>query len=349
MVSGFLGAGKTTMVNHLLRSRSGARIGVVVNDFGDVSIDALLVAGAVDGAVRLGNGCICCTADADTLGEVLGGLVAPAAGLDAVLVETSGLAEPAAVARMVIATADPRIGYGGLVYLVDAENLDALRPDNPEIDRHIALADLLVVNKVDRVDARTRDRVLDGVRALNPTAAVVATVDGAVDPGLLLDIPDDRDTGPRQLELADLLVAGDDETGHDDHHHAHTRYESLSVTADRPLHPRRLAAFLERPPAGVYRIKGVVELAGADRHRLVVHAVGGLLDVTTAPGRRASAQRSVRQSDLVAIGAGMDAPTVRATLQELETRTDETVDAQAALGVTRHLRTPTPRRAGAQT
>ncbi|MEH3155500.1 MAG: GTP-binding protein [Gordonia paraffinivorans] len=327
VLSGFLGAGKTTMLNHLLRS--GARIGVVVNDFGAVSVDALLVAGSVDGAVRLGNGCICCTADADTLGDVLAGLVSPSTELDAIVVETSGLAEPVAVVRMITGSSDPRIGYGGLVYVVDAENVDALRPDHPEIDRHVAVADLVAISKVDRVDDARRRSVLADVRATNPTAAVTEIVDGRIDPALLLDVPDRRDDGPRQLELADLL-AGDhhDDTDHADH--AHARYASVALTADGPLHPRRLAALLERPPTGAYRIKGVVRIPGR-AGSLVVHAVGGFVDVARHRGRAST-------GDLVVIGAGMDTEEVRAVLDDLPIRDDETVDARADIAVTRHLR-----------
>ncbi|MGZ8176572.1 CobW family GTP-binding protein [Williamsia sp. SKLECPSW1] len=333
VLSGFLGAGKTTMVNHLLRSGSRARIGVVVNDFGAVSVDALLVAGSVDGAVRLGNGCICCTADADTLGEVLAGLVSPSSALDAIVVETSGLAEPVAVVRMITASADPRIAYGGLVYVVDAENIDAIRPDHPEIDRHVAVADLVAISKVDRVDDARREAVVAHVRSLNPTAAVTQVVDGRVDPALLLDIPDERvDSGPRQLELADLLVADDGCHDHD-HRHAHDRYESLALVDARPLHPRRLAALLERPPSGAYRIKGVVRLGGpGHRAPIVVHAVGGFVDAT--PHRGAAGA-----GELVVIGAGMDVDAVRSVLDDLPVRDDETVDARAAIAVTRHLRT----------
>lgn len=325
VLSGFLGAGKTTMVNHLLRS--GARIGVVVNDFGAVSVDALLVAGSVDGTVRLGNGCICCTADEDTLGDVLAGLVSPSAALDAIVVETSGLAEPVAVVRMITGSADPRIGYGGLVYVVDAENVDALRPDHPEIDRHVAVADLVAISKTDRVDEARRQAVLADVRATNPTAAMTEVVDGRLDPALLLDVPDRRDDGPRQLELADLLA----EDTHDDHaDHAHARYASVALAATGPLHPRRLAAFLERPPTGTYRVKGVVRLPGRGEP-VVVHAVGGFVDVTRHRGRASG-------GDLVVIGAGMDTGVVRDALEDLPVRDDESLDPHAEIAVTRHLR-----------
>ncbi len=326
VVAGFLGAGKTTLLNHVLRTADGRRIGVVVNDFGAVSIDALLVAGAVDGAVTLGNGCICCTVDADSLETVLAGLVAPTAGLDAVVIEASGLAEPTTLVRMVTAAAGPRIAYGGLIYLVDAEHIEQTRARHPEIDRHIAIADLVLVNKSDRVAAEVLAGVRTSLRQLNPTAAFHVTDHAAVDAAMLFD-PVERaaDTGPRQLELADLL----DDTAHD-HGHLHDGYQSVALTVDDPLDPRRLAVFLERPPAGTYRVKGVThfDVAG-HRGAFSVHAVGGHVTVADMPADHP------RSTDLIVIGSGLDVDAVRRDLAAV-VRGDDPVDRQSMLAVTRY-------------
>ncbi|MGU3293692.1 CobW family GTP-binding protein [Williamsia sp. M5A3_1d] len=336
VVAGFLGAGKTTLLNHVLRTAAGRRIGVVVNDFGAVSIDALLVAGAVDGAVTLGNGCICCTVDADSLESVLAGLVAPSAGLDAVVIEASGLAEPTTLVRMVTAAAGPRITYGGLIYLVDAEHIEQTRSRHPEIDRHIAIADLVLVNKSDRVTPEVLADVTASLRDLNPTGALHVTDHSAVDTALLFD-PVERaaDTGPRQLELADLLDehAGEHDGGADtphDHHHLHDGYQSVALTVDDPLDPRRLAVFLERPPAGTYRVKGVThfDVAG-HRGAFSVHAVGGHVTVADMPADHP------RSTDLIVIGSGLDAEAVHRELATL-VRGDESVDRQSMLAVTRY-------------
>ena len=335
VLSGFLGAGKTTVLNHLLRSGSGLRIGVVVNDFGAVSIDALLVSGAVDGAVTLGNGCICCTTDADSLESVMGELVKPAAGLDVVVIEASGLAEPAALIRMVTAARADRIRYGGLVYLVDAEQFDDTRARHPQIDHHVALADLVLVNKTDRVPAERAVSVQDTVRACNASAAVLSTTHGLLDPAMLVDLPETvADDGPRQLELADLLA--EEHAGHahdhDDHSHLHDGYQSVDFATDVPLHPRALAAVLERPPIGVYRIKGVVSFdAPGHRGRYVVHGVGGHISVTAT---RWGADESPT-TRLMVIGAGLDVDEVRAAL-EGAVAGDRPTDRQSMLAITRY-------------
>ena len=121
VVAGFLGAGKTTLLNHLLRARHGRRVGVVVNDFGSVGIDAMTVAAQVDAMVSLGNGCLCCAVDTASFDEMLGRLAAPRHRLDAVVVEASGLAEPRELVRQVLSTSAPGVTYGGLVLVVDVQ------------------------------------------------------------------------------------------------------------------------------------------------------------------------------------------------------------------------------------
>ncbi|WP_030560058.1 GTP-binding protein, partial [Streptomyces exfoliatus] len=106
-------AGKTTLLNHLLRNRAGNRIGVVVNDFGAIEIDAMTVAGQVGSTVSLGNGCLCCAVDASELDDYLATLTRPAARLDVIVIEASGLAEPRELVRMLLASDNPRVRYGG--------------------------------------------------------------------------------------------------------------------------------------------------------------------------------------------------------------------------------------------
>lgn len=154
VLAGFLGSGKTTLLNHLLHHGGGTRIGAIVNDFGSIEIDAMAVAGQLgDSSVSLGNGCLCCAVDASELDEYLDRLTRPSGrnGIDVIVIEASGLAEPQELVRMVLASENPRIVYGGLVEVVDAVEFDTTREQHPELDRHLAIADLVVVNKADRV------------------------------------------------------------------------------------------------------------------------------------------------------------------------------------------------------
>lgn len=165
VLAGFLGSGKTTLLNHLLHRGGGSRIGAVVNDFGAIEIDAMAVAGALgDSTVSLGNGCLCCAVDVGELDQYMDRLAQPSARIDVIVIEASGLAEPQELVRMVLASELPGIVYGGLVEVVDAAEFAGTREKHPEIDRHLALADLVVVNKIDRAD--DAGRVLAVVREL---------------------------------------------------------------------------------------------------------------------------------------------------------------------------------------
>jgi G3E family GTPase len=350
VLAGFLGSGKTTLLNHLLHRSGGSRIGAVVNDFGAIEIDAMAVAGALgDSTVSLGNGCLCCAVDASELDVYLDRLARPETGIDVIVIEASGLAEPQELVRMLLASENPRVVYGGLVEVVDAAEFDETRAKHPEIDRHLALADLVVVNKLDRTpDAES---VLGLVRTLTDRAAVVPATYGRIDPEFLFDCrPSEERIG--QLSFDDLHDDLSDDS-HDDPHadghedvpgaahghagHLHTAYDSLSFVSDRPLDPRRLMRFLDSRPEGLYRIKGYVDFGAHDpRNRYAVHAVGRFLRFY--PERWAS--DAERLTQLVLIGSGIDAPLLGKELEACRDDAPHTADEHGMWGVLRYVRDP---------
>jgi G3E family GTPase len=309
IVAGFLGSGKTTLLNHLLRARHGARIGVVVNDFGRVNIDALAVAGQVDSMISLGNGCLCCAVDASDIDGLLARLTRPAARIDVIVIEASGLAEPREMIRMVLASDNPRIAYGGLVEVVDGAEFESTRARHPELARHLGLADLVVLNKTDRLDEDGRRRLLATLAGLAPGTPVVPTAHGRLDPALLFDPRTGAapvTAGPRQLALDDLP----EDDGHDGHVHA--AYQSVEFISDTALHPRRLMSFLDRRPAGVYRMKGFLHFGVAGhRQKYALHTVGGYLRFR----RSRWGAGEPRRTTLVAIGSGIDDAALRRELE----------------------------------
>ncbi|MBT2467250.1 GTP-binding protein [Streptomyces sp. ISL-66] len=317
VLAGFLGSGKTTVLNHLLGNRGGTRIGVVVNDFGSIEVDAMSVAGQVgDSMVSLGGGCLCCAVDGSELDAYLEKLADPVHRIDVIVIEASGLAEPQEMVRMLVANENPAVRYGGMVQIVDAAEFDATRARHPETDRHLAVADLVVLNKTDRVDAAERARiegVLTGLCA--PGIPVVGADHGRIDPELLFDRRPWTET-LGQLSFEDLLAQADEhDHEHDegDHaHHAHAAYESTEFVSEQALSPRRFVEFLDRRPAGLYRIKGFVYF-GVPGHeeRYEVHAVGRFLRFAPHPWGRGEP----RLTQLVLIGSGTDGP---ALLRELE-------------------------------
>ncbi|MEU6070247.1 MULTISPECIES: CobW family GTP-binding protein [Streptomyces] len=331
VLAGFLGSGKTTLLNHLLHRSGGSRIGAIVNDFGAIEIDAMAVAGALgDSTVSLGNGCLCCAVDASELDLYLERLANPSAGIDVIVVEASGLAEPQELVRMVLASEHPRIVYGGLVEVVDAAEFGTTRQQHPEIDRHLALADLVVVNKLDRVaDA---ERVLGIVGSLTDRAAVAPATYGRIDPEFLFDCrPSEERVG--QLSFDDLH----DHDSEDEHAgHLHTAYDSLSFVSDVPLDPRRLMEFLDSRPEGLYRIKGYVDFGPHDAlNRYAVHAVGRFLRFYPQPWTPAEA----RLTQLVLIGSGIDTATLAKELEACRNDAPH-ADEHGMWGVLRYVRDP---------
>ncbi|WP_439940686.1 CobW family GTP-binding protein [Streptomyces sp. BBFR115] len=335
VLAGFLGSGKTTLLNHLLHHSGGSRIGALVNDFGAIEIDAMAVAGALgDSTVSLGNGCLCCAVDAGELDLYLDRLTRPAAGIDVVVIEASGLAEPQELVRMVLASENPRVVYGGLVEVVDAAEFDATRARHPEIDRHLALADLVVVNKADRADGG--ERVLGLVRSLVDRAAVVPASYGRIDPEFLFDCrPSEERVG--QLSFDDLHTHEEDEAADGHGGHLHTGYDTLSFSCDTPLDPRRLMRFLDSRPEGLYRVKGYVDFGAHDaRNRYAVHAVGRFLRFYPEPWPAGEPRRT----QLVLIGAGVDVPALDKELQACAADGPHTADEHAMWGVLRYAPQP---------
>ncbi|MGW2229165.1 CobW family GTP-binding protein [Streptomyces formicae] len=354
VLAGFLGSGKTTLLNHLLHRSGGTRIGAIVNDFGSIEIDAMSVAGQLgDSTVSLGNGCLCCAVDASELDEYLDRLARPAAGIDVIVIEASGLAEPQELVKMLLASENPHIVYGGIVEVVDAAEFDATRERHPEVDRHLGIADLVVVNKADRVSDEERERVLGVVGGLTDRAAVVSASYGRVDVEMILDR---KPVGERigQLSFEDLREdtrdegdgCGHDGCGHDGNAHSasdcgheghlHTAYESLSFVSEVPLGPRPLMALLDSRPEGLYRIKGYVDFGPADpRNRYEVHAVGRFLRFYPEPWGPGEA----RLTQLVLIGSGVDVPALEKGLEACREDAPH-ADEQGMWGVLRYVQEP---------
>jgi G3E family GTPase len=244
-LTGYLGAGKTSLLNHVLQT-SRARIGVVINDFGDINVDADLVSGQIDEPASIAGGCICCLPDDGELDAALTKLADPRLELDAIIVEASGLADPMAIARIVGFSRVDGVRDGGVVDVVDAARHFETVDRDAESPARYGAATLVVVNKLDQtVDPDdTLSRVKGRVRERNPRAHVVGAVSGRIDPELLYDVAAARDAGG-QLSFRDVLVEATDE------HHHHVHAESVTVSSDGAVDPDALVDFLTDEGDGV--------------------------------------------------------------------------------------------------
>ena len=315
-LTGYLGAGKTTLLNHLLRT-PGARLGVVINDFGDINVDAALVTGEVDEPASVAGGCLCCMPDAGGLETALERLTMARPDLDAILIEASGLAEPANLVRLLRSTALRRVRYAGLIDVIDAVNDERTVSASNALEAaagaagtaappaRYSAATLVVVTKTDLLAAderrRALDRVIGRVHSRNPRALVIEAAHGRIDPLLVMDVAHEAPPAD-ELPLAELTRSARSKTC--DNHHAHAHADSVTVPASLPVSPGALADLLESPPTEAYRLKGVLDVAvGAGRsgssggvRRVIVNVVAGQVHLETE-----RPHRSV-QLGLVAIG-----------------------------------------------
>ncbi len=295
----------------MLRS-PGARIGVIINDFGELNVDAMLVAGQVDEPVSIAGGCICCLPDDGGIDQALSKLADPKLNLDAVIVEASGLADPLSVARIIGFSRVAGLRYGGLVDVVDAAtHFDIVDTGQAPLARYRATS-LVVVNKLDQLPDDDRagmvERVEQRVREQNSRATVVGAVGGQIDPRLLYDVGG-SDEEPGQLSLRELFV--DEAAGavaDHDHDHDHVHADSVTVTTAGEVDPGALIDLLEAPPTGVYRLKGAVAMRyGRGTPTFAVNLVGPTIHIANAPP-------GVSPNFLVAIGMHLDTDEVRARL-----------------------------------
>jgi G3E family GTPase len=324
VLSGALGAGKTTTLNHLLTNADGRRLAVLVNDMGAVNVDAELVEARGDGITELSNGCICCDLRDDLEVEV--SRLARRGGFDHLVVESSGISEPAPVARLfttgpasapyrldTLATVVDAAGFRSTLAddeVVTTEDIRRTRPGQAEREgevrplsdllvAQVECADVLLVNKCDLAEEATiagTERLLE---ALNPEARRYRTTRGQVDLDAVLDTGlfdhdtvSETESWKRALEHAETHEHdGDHGHAEGDGHagHAHDPQSTYGVTsfpfrADRPLHPERFASFLADLPGSVIRSKGIVWVAGRDDVTLRYSGVGPSYRTVTVRG-----------------------------------------------------------------
>jgi G3E family GTPase len=276
LVAGFLGAGKTTVVNHLLAHGEGRRIAAVVNDFGAINIDAELIAGASDGIVSLANGCICCSLEGDLL-RTLAAILRRSPRPEAIVIETSGVADPADIVRNLM---DPVIWREApletVLCVVDATAPTAALND-ALLRSQLRAADVVALSKLDLTDAAGRDRVRNAIAAIRPAAVLVDALHGQVPSQLLF--PEDPDRPPAPRDLGRRRPASD-------------RFETLSWTSHQPVSLPRLQNAIERLAPKLARAKGLFEAVEQPGRQLLFQLAGGRATLAPAGAPTLGAPRA---------------------------------------------------------
>jgi G3E family GTPase len=265
VLSGYLGAGKTTLINHLLAGNHGVRVAVLVNDFGSVNIDAGLIAESADESVSLTNGCVCCSI-ADDLGAALDAQTARSEPPDHIIIEASGVAEPARIATY--AAGWPGVELDSVITVVDAESVRQRAADKfvgGLVKRQIEAADILVLNKADLIDTDTRKRVCQSLVGQIDGTPVIEACHGDIDPMILLGPP--ASSRAMRSPIA--------------HDHDHVTLHTLFWRAEGPVNLTVTREILSASPADVHRIKGfLTEIDTGER--FLFQAVGSRHGVVRA-------------------------------------------------------------------
>jgi G3E family GTPase len=320
-LAGFLGSGKTTLLNHILEHNHGMRIGVVVNDYGDVNIDGQLVADQTDGTLELTNGCICCSMDSMELDEAIGQFTYPGSPIDYIIIEASGLAEPADLASTLRNSLNADTTLDSIVAVLDAANLDG--EAGTATTAQIEHSDFVVINKTDLADSAEVARIQKLITDVSPRTRSFTTVKGALDVRLLLDqgAHDFSDAPPPQAD------------SHHDHHHLHEHYTSVSFTSNRPLDPAAFQTFVNQQiPQNVYRVKGFVNLGakGHDR-KYIFQLVGKRAELTWTQW-----EGEPPRTQLVFIGRGFDTAALRQLAAACIDRYPQAIDPGRRIILPRH-------------
>jgi len=328
VLTGYLGAGKTTLLNRILSEPHGKKYAVIVNEFGEIGIDNDLVVGADEEVFEMNNGCVCCTVRGDLI-RIIDGLMRRKGRFDAIIVETTGLADPAPVAQTFFV--DDAVGQkaklDAVVTVADAKWLSDRLKDAPEAKNQIAFADVILLNKTDLVSDDELREVEARIRAINPYAKLHRTQRSNVPLDAVLgrnafDLDRILDIEPEFLETGD----GHDHEHHDhghghdhdhDHHHGGLKHyhdedmQSLSLRTDKPLSPDKFFPWMQKLVAEdgprILRCKGILSFKD-DPDRFVLQGVHMILD---GDHQRPWKPGEARESRLVFIGRELPEEKIR--------------------------------------
>ena len=336
VLTGYLGAGKTTLLNRILSEDHGQRYAVIVNEFGEIGIDGDLVVGADEEVFEMNNGCVCCTVRGDLI-RVLHGLMKRQAsatrGFDAIIIETTGLADPGPVAQTFFVDEEVKgkARLDSVTTVVDAKHVLLSLSESREAREQIAFADQIVLNKTD-LASEDELRIIEArLRRLNPLATIHRAVRSQVELSAVLgrggfDLERIVALEPQFLNPAHGEaghVHGDDCDHHDHDHHGHDHHghadrlhdddiKGVSLRLEKPVDGVRMTRWLNELLAAqgpdILRAKGIVNVAGEPR-RLVFQAVHMMLEGDL---QRPWGEGEARESRMVFIGRNLDEAKLRA-------------------------------------
>jgi G3E family GTPase len=274
VLTGYLGAGKTTLLNRILTEPHGKKFAVIVNEFGEVGIDNDLIVESDEDVFEMNNGCICCTVRGDLI-RIIEGLMRRPGRFDGILIETTGLADPAPVAQTFFVDEDVRskTRLDSIITVVDAKHLLGEIDRAHEAQEQLAFADTIILNKTDLVGEDDIAAVEQRIRPINPTASIIRSQRCDLDTAGLLD--------RKAFDLDHILEIEPDflDEAHEHEHDDHVT--SFSLVEREPIDPGMFLNWLQSTVQAfgmdILRMKGIISFAGDD-DRFIVQAVHMLLE-----------------------------------------------------------------------
>jgi len=303
VLTGYLGAGKTTLLNHILTYEHGKKVAVIVNEFGEVGIDNQLVIDADEEIFEMNNGCICCTVRGDLI-RIINNLMQRRDKFDHLVIETTGLADPAPVIQTFFVDEDlqNQMSLDAVVTVVDAKHIWE-HWESSEAQEQIAFADVILLNKTDLVTTGVVDELERRIRGMNAIAKIYRTQNSELDMDALL--------GVKAFDLTRALEIEPNLLGEDTHEHDETVY-SVALVEQGAIDNKKLSSWLEylikTQGTEIFRMKGILNIAG-DERRYVFQGVHMIFDGTPD---RAWKPEEKRQNQLVFIGRNLDADKLKA-------------------------------------
>lgn len=302
VLTGYLGAGKTTLLNRILTHEHGKKVAVIVNEFGEVGIDNQLVIDADEEIFEMNNGCICCTVRGDLI-RIIGNLMRRRDKFDHMVIETTGLADPAPVIQTFFVDEDmqTQLNLDAVVTVVDAKHIHQ-HWDADEAQEQIAFADVVLLNKTDLVSEADLADLENRIRSMNAMTKIYRTKDAAVEMESIL--------GVSAFDLDRALEIDPEFLGEDAHEHDET-VGSVALTASGEIDGDRLNGWLgnllQTKGPDIFRMKGILNIAGADQ-RFVFQGVHMLFDGRADRPWKAN---ETRKNELVFIGRNLEEDQLR--------------------------------------
>lgn len=308
VLTGYLGAGKTTLLNHILTYEHGKKVAVIINEFGEIGIDNQLVIDADEEIFEMNNGCICCTVRGDLL-RIIGNLMKRRHKFDHLIIETTGVADPAPVIQTFFVDDDLRdkVSLDAVVTVVDTKHISQ-HWEASEAQEQIAFADVILLNKIDLVTTQELEELEQKIRGMNAIAKIYRTQNSELDMNAIL--------GVQAFNLENALEI-DPHFLESHHHHNHNEeIGSIALTETKPIDEPKLQEWLgnllQAQGSDIFRLKGIVNVAG-EENRFVFQGVHMMLEgISDRPWK----PDEIRKSDLVFIGRNLDAEQLREGFQQ---------------------------------